>query len=111
MSKTAREKLEEKLALIIRAKRKAKDEEYHRLLAQQRNLEEYLSEHTDEYIEKAAKFDRARCPISSAFKDDGTFDETLFELGIVRLPCLIQDCPDYPVCWAAHSTEPPVGYL
>jgi len=37
IGKTARKKLEEKLALILREKRKAKDEEHHKLLAQQLN--------------------------------------------------------------------------
>lgn len=85
-------------------------EEYDGLLAEQVSMENYLDEHGDRYIEKDAKFDWSRCPIATLLDKDGKFDESLFEAGMVRLPCLIKDCPDLH-CWARYSSKPPTERL
>lgn len=84
---------------------------YAKLRAEIVDLEGYLREHNDEYIEKDRAFDRSRCPIAVVIENGkgGLLlnKKTFSESKAFRL-CMIQDCPDYPECWAVHSTELPV---
>ena len=81
---------------------------YYSLLIRQINLENFLREHDDEYIEKDRAFDRSKCPISAPFNVVwGGFEPSLKDSGDFIKPCENDDCPEYPNCWATKSTEPP----
>ena len=117
---SAREELEQKLDDIVKEKTNLVKnyhpdelpERYYALVARQYNLEEYLQEHDDEYIEKDRAFDRGKCPIAAPYNEEwGGFEPSLKESGDFIEPCKHEDCPEYSECWATRSIEPPVSGL